>query len=174
MFGDALVWIEGSGLGVAARNAGWTYALVNALHVLGAALLVGAIAVFDIALLRRPLSEARPIGRIAIPLAAGGLALQFATGAVLFAADARALGVNPAFLAKLGFIAVGLANVALFHARFGEGRGGEVSADPRIYAAVSLAAGVAALIAGRLIAYVCAPRRAPSPKWERVGVRVTG
>lgn len=153
MYADLLATLEASGLGVFARSAGWAYAAVNALHVLGAALVVGAIAVFDVALLRRGLAEAGPIGRVAIPLAAGGLALQLATGLVLFAADARSVGTNAAFWAKVAFIAVGLVNVAAFHARFGRGRARSAD-DGRAYAAVSIGSWVVALIAGRLIAYV--------------------
>ena len=155
MYGEALAWLEASSLGVAARSAGQAYAIVNTLHVLGAALVVGAIAVFDVLVLVRRGPEAVGAARVAIPLAAAGLALQVATGAVLLAADARATGTNPAFLAKLGFIALGIVNLAVLHARFGPGwRGAFPAVAARPFAAVSLAAWVLALAAGRMIAYV--------------------
>ena len=94
-------------------------------------------------------------GRIAIPLAALGLLLQIPTGVTLLAVEARSLGVNPAFYAKLAFIAVGLVNLAVFHARFGSAMGyGTLPASARPLAAISLAAWVLTLVAGRTIAYL--------------------
>jgi hypothetical protein len=69
--------------------------------------------------------------------------------------EARALGVNPAFYAKMAFIALGLVNVAVFHARFGSAMGNlPLPPSARPFAMVSLAAWVLALIAGRMIAYL--------------------
>ena len=82
--------------------------------------------------------------------------IQIPTGLTLLAVEARALGVNPAFLAKLGFIALGLVNLAVFHARFGAAthRGGSLPPASRPRAIVSLAAWTLTLIAGRMIAYL--------------------
>jgi hypothetical protein len=128
--------------------------IVNVLHVLGAALVVGGIAVFDLnVLLDR--KDAAATGRIAIPLAALGVLIQVPTGVTLLAVEARALGVNPAFYAKMAFIALGLVNVAVFHARFGSAMGNlPLPPSARPFAMVSLAAWVLALIAGRMIAYL--------------------
>lgn len=154
VYAEWLVMLEASGLGHAARHSSWFFTVANLLHVLGAAFVVGGIGVFDLALLSRG-RGASDVGRVAIPLAATGLALQIPTGLVLLAVEATKLGVNPAFVAKMGFIAVGIINVAAFHARFGSFSHGE---DPpvsaRFYAAVSLAAWILALLAGRMIAYL--------------------
>jgi hypothetical protein len=155
MYAEILAALEASWLGHAARHSAWLFTVANLLHVLGSALLVGAIAVFDVKVLADRGRGAWETGRIAVPLAAAGLALQVPTGIVLLAVEARALGQNPAFLAKLGFIALGLANVALFHRRFGRGRSREVlPASARTHAAASLGAWILALLAGRLIAYI--------------------
>jgi len=155
MYLDLLSALEGSWLGHTARHSAWTFMVANVLHVLGAALLVGSIAVFDVKVLADRGQAAWQVGRYAIPLAAAGLALQVPTGLVLLAAEARALGVNPAFYAKLAFIALGLANVALFHARFGAAlRAGILPESARVYAGWSLAAWVLTLVAGRMIAYL--------------------
>ena len=155
VYTEALAALEQSGLGHLARHSAWAYTAANLIHVLGAAFLVGGIAVFDVAMLGRRFEDAARIGRFAIPLAAGGLALQLPTGLVLLAAEARALGVNPAFYAKLAFIAVGLVNLIILHARFGAATRGE-DLPPAIvpFAAISLAAWVLTLIAGRMIAYL--------------------
>lgn len=156
MYAELLAALEASALGHAARHSAWLFTAANLLHVLGAALLVGSIAVFDLKVLS---ARGRPwaweTGRTAIPLAAAGLALQVPTGFVLLAVEARALGQNPAFLAKAGFIALGIANVALFHHRFGgASRAGLLPAGATLYAGVSLGAWTLALLAGRLIAYL--------------------
>lgn len=151
MYAELLAALEASGLGHAARHSAWLFTAANLLHVLGSALLVGAIAVFDLKVLASGGRGAWETGRVAIPLAAAGLALQVPTGVVLLAVEARALGQNPAFLAKAGLIVLGLVNVALFHRRF---RAGTDLARARLHAGASLAAWVLALLAGRLIAYI--------------------
>ncbi len=154
MIAEAAAWLEQSGLGQAARGSVWLYPAANLGHVLGAALLVGAIVAFDLWLLRR-----RPgigtVARAALPVAAAGLALQFVTGAVLFAAEAVALAGNPAFQAKAAALLLGLANLALFHWRFGHVRHAEhAPSGARPLAAVSLASWITVLLAGRTIAYL--------------------
>src|ERR1700694_5093667 len=108
---------EHSGLGRAARGAVWLYPLANMLHVLGAAFLVGAIATFDIQVLRRA-SMAGPVARAAIPVAVAGLLLQVASGAVLLSADASTTVRNPAFVFKMAMLLLGLGNLIAFHWRF--------------------------------------------------------
>lgn len=155
MYGEVLGWLQGSGLGELARRAGWAYAVVNSAHVIGAALVLGSIAVFDCLLLARRDEEAAAAARAAVPLAALGLAIQLATGLFLLAADARTTGTNPAFLTKVALIGLGLLNAAALHRRYGapwRPRGG--GGAGRGFAAVSLLAWLGAVVAGRLIAYV--------------------
>jgi hypothetical protein len=150
-----LAMLEASGLGHAARHSAWLFTIANLLHVLGAAFVVGGIGVFDLKLLLGRGRGAGEVGRIAIPLAAAGVALQIPTGLVLLAVEATKLGINPAFYAKMAFIAVGLVNVAAFHARFGSAmRDGDLPPSARLYGAVSLAAWIIVLLAGRMIAYL--------------------
>ncbi len=154
MYAEWLAWLEASALGEVARNSAWLYLVVNVLHVLGAALVVGGIAVFDLKVLLQR-DGAAETGRIAIPLAATGLLVQIPTGLTLLAVEARALGVNPAFYAKMAFIFVGLVNLVAFHARFGSAMGrAPLPLSARPFAAVSLAAWVLTLVAGRMIAYL--------------------
>ena len=154
MYAEGLAWLEASGPGQVARSSGWLFAVVNVLHVLGAALVVGGIATFDLKVIARG-AGAQETGRIAIPLAAAGLLIQIPTGLTLLAVEARALGVNPAFYAKMLFIAVGLANLAVFHARFGSAmRYAPLPGGARPFAIMSIAAWVLTLVAGRMIAYL--------------------
>jgi len=155
VYAEWLAGLEASGLGHAARHSSWFFTVANLLHVLGAAFVVGGIGVFDLKTLSSGGRGAGAVGAVAIPLAATGLALQIPTGLVLLAVEATKLGVNPAFVAKMALIAVGILNVALFHARFGSGmRDADLPPAARLYAGVSLAAWILALLAGRLIAYL--------------------
>lgn len=155
MIQELLAAYEASALGHAARNTVWLYPLANLVHVLGASLLVGAIAVFDILVLRRRYRTASKAGRVAIPLAATGLALQAASGLVLFSAEATTIARNPAFLFKMIMLVVGLANVAAFHAWHRVSELAEESHGPaiRLGAIVSLSVWILVLLAGRAIAY---------------------
>lgn len=155
MYLDALGWLQDSALGEFARSGGFWYAAINSAHILGSALLLGGIAVFDVLVLRRKGPAALAAAGAAIPIAAFGLALQVPTGVALLAADARSHGVNPAFLAKMGLIGLGLLNVALVHARMRTVALASRDLAPlRPFALVSLIAWTLALIAGRMIAYV--------------------
>ena len=146
--------LEQSGLGTAARGSAWLYPLANMSHVLGAALLVGAIATFDIQVLRRA-KNVGVIARAVTPVAAFGLTLQVASGVVLLAADAMPVVVNPAFQFKMAMFALGLINVAIFRWRFGGGLKTETPLDGAAgLATVSLASWVLVLLAGRFIAYL--------------------
>lgn len=155
VYAEWLAALEHSGLGHLVRHSSLLYPVANLLHVLGAALLVGAIAVFDGTLVLRRFGDAARTGRVAIPIAATGLLIQIPTGVLLLASEARALGTNPAFLLKVAFIALGLVNVAAFHLLFGRSlRKGTLPPAAVALAVVSLAAWTVVLLAGRMIAYL--------------------
>ena len=151
---EAMKALEESGLGQMARGSGWLYPLANMTHELGAALLVGAIATFDIQVLRRA-PGAGIVLRAVTPVAVAGLLAQLASGIVLLSADATPVVVNPAFQFKMAMLALGLVNVAVFRWRFS----GALAKDMPIegasgLAALSLACWVLVLLAGRFIAYL--------------------
>ena len=82
-------------------------------HVLGIALLVGAIVVLDLRLLG--LWRAVPVavlGPPAVAVASAGLALAIVSGAALFAVQATEYVANPFLYVKFAAICVGLVNVA--------------------------------------------------------------
>ena len=133
------------------RHARWGYAFVNASHIFGIALLIGAIVPLNLRLLgcwRSMPIEA--LARILIPVAATGLLLAVVTGSLLFtsrAPDYAALGL---FRLKMALLFAGI-----FHAlwiRFG---GLRHSHDQlRTIGLFSLLVWPAVLICGRLLAFV--------------------
>nr|WP_163501216.1 hypothetical protein [Halomonas socia] len=131
----------------------WGYAGINTLHVLGIALLFGSIAALDLRLLGagRHLSLFA-VARLLQPLAIAGLLLALASGTLLFLADPSGYAATPLFLFKLGVIVLAIANaVALNLAP------GLAQASPRRLRSAALASlllWLAALIAGRMLAFI--------------------
>lgn len=132
--------------------AGPAYPYVNSLHLLGLVMLVGAIGLVDLRLVGAfsTLPRETLVGALT-PVAIAGLLLLVASGSALFAADARALLSNPAFLWKAGLIATALANALLFRQLW---QGGEPAFVARLLALASLALWLAIATLGRFIAYV--------------------
>lgn len=152
--------LEHSPFAEAMRGGIYLYPAVETGHILGFACLIGAILVLDARLLGlgRGVSPAA-LARLAIPIAASGLALAAAMGSLLFITEAAAYLRNPFFLAKQGLIALGLVNIVIFHIYLKP----SIDAWPadglppprvRLSAAISAAIWIAVPICGRLIAYV--------------------
>lgn len=152
LYADLLGLVEASAFARAARGSTWLYPLANVAHVLGAALLVGAIAVFDVLVLARRFAVAAGAASTALPIAVIGIVLLVFSGSVLFSAEATAVGRNPAFLFKMTLAAAGLLNLAAYHLSRRDGQGFPRAA--RLHAGVSLMVWTGVLLAGRSIAYV--------------------
>jgi hypothetical protein len=155
---EALAALGASPVGALLRGSTTLYLLLNAAHIASIGLLLGAIATLDLRLVglfgRHPLAHLGPPLR---RVAATGLGMAAMTGALLFVARPVAYAENPAFLAKLGLVGIGVANVALLRA--GRGwraalAGAAPSGGVRAAAAVSLAAWVGAVLAGRWIGFL--------------------
>lgn len=153
--------LEGSWLGGFMRESGvWTYALVNLTHVLGIALLFGAVAILDLRLLgvwrRVPL---RMLSDVAAPVAAAGFLLAAVSGVGLITANATEYIGNPFLYIKFPAIGVGLLNVLLLHRSAAWRARGTREPSPResrqlaVMGAVSLASWLTAIVAGRMIGY---------------------
>lgn len=137
------------------RGARWGYAAVNGAHILGIALLVGAIVPLDLRLLGlwRGTSVAA-LARVLVPMAAAGLALAVTAGVLMFSIRAREYADLGVLQIKLALVATGaLAAIALHRAHgltlTGAGRG-----RLALQAVVSLTCWLGALACGRLIAFM--------------------
>ena len=130
--------LEATALAQFLKVSAWVYPLVNAGHILGIALLVGAVLPMDVALLR---GDATLVSRLR-PWAAAGLVLAVLCGLLLFITQASDYIVNHWFQAKIALVALTALN-AVIHLRH----------TARHAALISLAAWPAALVCGRMIAY---------------------
>jgi hypothetical protein len=82
------------------------FPILEAIHVMGLALMVGTIAIVDVRVLGR-----HPLGTLASELAPwtwAGFALMLITGALLFFSNAARYVRNPGFLVKMGFLVLAL------------------------------------------------------------------
>ena len=132
----------------------WGYAAVNAAHILGIALLVGAIVPLHLRFLGAWRNVSRPaLVRVLVPVAATGLGLAVMAGILLFSVRAREYA-NIGFLqAKLVLVALGTISALALHANHGFLL--ETASDRRLvgHAVVALVCWIGALVCGRLIAF---------------------
>lgn len=150
------VWLEAlehSGLGRTLRGSLWLFPAVETLHILGFAILVGAIVTFDARVVAaRPGLDLAGWQRAVLPVARLGFLLALPMGLLLFTVEATAYWANPMFRAKLVLLLLALGNIVLWHRL--AARSGWPSARVRWSAAVSLLLWLLVVVAGRLIAYV--------------------
>lgn len=146
-------WLEATPLARFLQDWGWIYAGVNTAHVLGIALLVGAIVVLDLRLLG--LWRSVPVASLARPtvtVAATGLVLALTTGPMLLMVQATEYVANPFLYVKFGAILVGLLNLGLLRLA-GDWTDDGLTRRRRLAGLMSLLAWLTALTAGRMIAY---------------------
>lgn len=142
MLTETLDLISASGPIRALRGSALFYPLISAAHIAGFALMIGAIATWDVAILR-----ARTPDPLAQRLARNGAILAVLAGIVLFVCRGSSYVANPAFQLKMAFLALALGNVALTHRHPGQW-------TLRANAAASLALWSTTLLAGRYIGFV--------------------
>jgi uncharacterized membrane protein len=158
---SALVWLERSALGEFMRTSSlWIYPVINLLHIFGIAALFGGAAIIDLRLLglwrRAPLAA---ISEAAVPVSAAGFVLAAGTGVCLLVTKSTEYIGNPYLWIKFSAIFAGLINVALLNVSpaWKAHRVRELDAHEHrrlaVFGAISLAAWVTAVAAGRLIAY---------------------
>lgn len=144
--------VEGTPFALWAARNPLAYPVANVVHVLGLVLLLGGIAIVDLRVLgawpRLPLPA---LMAALVPVAIAGLLLQLASGAVLFAADARSLAESGAFRWKLVLIALATANALLFRLLWHQQ--GEPPAALRAMALASVLIWTSVAVLGRWIAY---------------------
>lgn len=134
------------------------YLIVNAAHILGIGLLIGAILPLDLLLLRSAHGRDLPVlGPFLVRAAAMGAALAVTTGLWLFSVKPMAYAENPAFLFKAALLALATCNIALQHnsERFNTAlRRGQPPMRVRALAAASAILWLSIVVAGRWIGFV--------------------
>jgi hypothetical protein len=155
---EILQALHDAGFATALRRAGTVYPFINAAHILSIGLIVGAIGTLDVRVLG--LFRTFSLTQLAPPLskvAAIGVGSTVFTGFLLFSVQPLAYAQNAAFLMKISFAALGIANALLLNARPAWKHavaGGGIGASVKVQAAASLVIWVMAVVSGRWIAFV--------------------
>lgn len=153
---DLLIWLEGTALATWTRESPsiWAYPTILTLHTVGLGIVVGASAVIDL----RLLGFARRIALRALSslfrIIAVAFALNAATGIILFMSDAAKKGRQPIFYIKLALIALALWDTFLARRLVRADDAGDLGLIGRLVGVSSLILWVAAITAGRLMAYL--------------------
>jgi len=113
---ELLLALEHSSLADVMRHSLWTYPIVEVVHISGFAILVGAVALFDLRLLgfSRAVSV-RSLERHLLPWAWVAFLLIVPSGVSMLSAHATDFAGNPAFRIKLALIAFAGLNALVFH-----------------------------------------------------------
>jgi hypothetical protein len=149
--------VEQSSLGAAIRDSLWLFPAIEAIHLLGLALLGGAVLIVDLALLgllwrSEPLA---PTARDAEPWLVAALLTMLATGVPLFASEAIKCYYSPAFWVKMASLTLALLFTFTVRRKvsFAQHLAGSRSLSARLVGAVSIALWSGVGIGGRWIGF---------------------
>lgn len=149
-----LATLEATGPAQYLRTSRWAYAALSGAHVLGIALLVGAIIPLNFRLLGFwQKASLFSLARVLVPVAATGLALAIGTGALLFSVRATEYAEIGFLQGKVVLIALGILSAVLIHHSYGLALEDASQERRTWHALVSTACWLGALACGRLIAF---------------------
>jgi hypothetical protein len=152
-------WLEATPLSQTMRDSLWLYPIVEIIHIVGFAILVGAVAMFDLRVLGFAKTlPVQALGRHLLRWALASLLLIVPAGLTMFSAHPGDFIGNRVFLLKLTLITVAGLNALIFHngvyrtvAQWDK----ELPGPPvaKLHALASLAIWIAVICCGRLLAY---------------------
>lgn len=130
----------------------WAYPMLEVIHLLGASLLLGNLALLEMRVFGAGQSLAvRPLAKLSLSLALAGFALAGGSGLLMFASQAEELLTNRVFTAKMLLLVLAGCNAAWFHGRQSLDR---LDALAKLQLVVSALLWLLILGCGRWIAYV--------------------
>jgi hypothetical protein len=141
-------WIENTPVAIWVSVSLWGYPFLLSLHAVGLAVVVGIFSVRDMRLL----------GLFRGLQPAAFLYITKISGILLFTSQAATFVNNTSFLVKIGFVIAGMILAQMIQSRLSDelaGASGDViiGKSTKLIALASLSCWVAAIIAGRLVAY---------------------
>jgi hypothetical protein len=134
-------WCEASAVGTAIRESVWLFAAIEAMHLLGLALIGGVVLLvnlrmFGYGMKEQPVAE---LAREAQPWMIGSLALMVPTGVLLFLSESTKCYYSTAFWIKMVCLALALIFTFTIHRRVaGDGETQAHQLRNRVVAAVSV------------------------------------
>ncbi|NQV68403.1 MAG: hypothetical protein HQ498_00120 [Pseudohongiella sp.] len=152
-------WLESTSVAIWVAESLWGYPVMLSLHAVGLAVVVGIFSMRDMRLLGL-FSGIQPAAFLPLSkLAWVGFIVNGVSGTALFTSQAVTFVNSTPFLLKISFIVAGMALAGVIQSRLrGElaGSGGDavISGSTKLIALISLLFWIAAIIAGRLVAYI--------------------
>ena len=103
-------WCENSPLGEAIRGSKWLFPVIESIHLLGLAVISGAVLILNLRLLGFRLTRQPPaqLWRDTLPWLCGSLSVMIATGLLLFTSEATKLYYHEAFWVKMTSLALSI------------------------------------------------------------------
>lgn len=164
---DIAIWLaeiggrlEQSSLGDWVRVTPYLYPVLESLHILGIALLVGSALAVDLRLLGigRGAVPVTIVARYLLPMSHFGFAVVALTGAAMFVAIAQSVTTSAVAAWKFGLIAVAGLNIVVFHTGIYRtvgtwDLGARTPLRAKAAAVVSALCWTAVIVAGRFLAY---------------------
>lgn len=130
----------------------WAYPALEAVHIVGIALLVGNLVLLELRVWgAAPALPLKPLAGLALSLSLVGFGLVAISGLTMFAASPGELLANRLFVIKMGLVGLAGLNAAMFHARDSLSR---LDGLAKAQTVLSLGIWLGVIICGRFIAYV--------------------
>ena len=103
-------WCEGSLIGQGIRSSQWLFPVIESVHLLGLAMIGGAVLLVDLRLIglgltRQPVAQ---VARDARPWLIGSLLVMLITGILLFLSESVKCYYSPAFWFKMGSLSLAM------------------------------------------------------------------
>jgi uncharacterized membrane protein len=157
---DLALQLKATPLSQAISGSDLLFPLLECVHVLAVATVVGAIAIVDLRLLgvRAKNRDVHELLRQFVPLALGAFVLAFVAGVMMFIAKPDTYLGNIFFLVKMGLLVLAGLNMLSFHFIFsrqleGRGAGAAMPLAARISGGLSLSFWIAIIACGRWIGF---------------------
>ena len=148
--------LDGTSIGLTVKTSVWMFPVLEALHFIGLAILIGGIAVLDLRVLgvakRLPIA---PLHKL-LPLVFVGFGINLFTGVLFFLSDPLGYGVNPSFQMKMVFILLAGLNALWFELKLARhvdewGPGVDASTHAKVVCGLSLFFWAVIITTGRLL-----------------------
>jgi len=156
----ALDWVQQTALAIQIRDSLYAFPLLEAVHVIGLALVFGTVAIVDLRLLGVA-STYRPFSRLAVDTLKwtwAAFVLTAITGVLMFITNAAVYFHNGYFRAKVLLLVLAAVNAAVFEltARRSVAQWDRAPSTPplaRAVASVSLVIWIGVIVTGRMIGF---------------------
>lgn len=127
----------------------WLFPVIQSIHLIGLVMMVGTISLVDLCALGIGVRTRNPanVAALLAPWTSGGLLTVLITGPLMFGSDLTRYLHNPAFIVKMGLLALALAgHFTLHRTAISQSR------NQKLAAVVSLILWSSVVLAGRAIA----------------------